>query len=325
MQELYYDTSGSLRLVKENSTVLTWGNTEITSLVVSSSLNQILALTGSTVVANFPLSNTNIYYPPFPILNNSYTPPSTNINNSTSSYSTIGYTFSTLGSFTPADISGSYFSIFDAASYTSSVSITGSNVNGQVNVISGNTYVVSVNNTPVSTPYTASLFIQDNTLSKSSPYYVYTGSALSIQITGSFTPVANHVYSVNLSISNDVIPVDYWFDVTSSYTDYQITQSVFLITDISSSVALGTTGASGRHHTGSGILSSNNLYEVQIYNASLSSFTGSISIYNTRVGQYMYSQSALTGSELYGYPSIGYIAPQSGDHYIISASFGQTP
>lgn len=64
MQELYYTSaSSSLTLYKEDGTVNQWNN--ISSLIVCSSLYEIIAFSSSVQLVAFPIENTNLYY--FPI------------------------------------------------------------------------------------------------------------------------------------------------------------------------------------------------------------------------------------------------------------------
>jgi hypothetical protein len=66
MQELFYvSASSSLTLIKENGGISAWS--DISNLIISSSAEQIVALSGSTTLVYFPLENTNLYYTtPYP-------------------------------------------------------------------------------------------------------------------------------------------------------------------------------------------------------------------------------------------------------------------
>ncbi len=137
MQDLYYNTvSSSVTLTKQGSLDVTWENiTEVR--VLTSSLywngedysNQILLISGSDVLAYFPISNTNLFYTDYLPLNNPYV-------TSSVIYTTLLFKFDNTYSNT-----GSY-NIYDSSSAFYYVSESGNSNEGGLSIISGNNHQV---------------------------------------------------------------------------------------------------------------------------------------------------------------------------------------
>jgi hypothetical protein len=66
MQNLYYNSgsgiTSSLLLIKEDGTPEAWTGNIITNLIVSGTVGEIIAYSGSNKIVAFPIDNTNIYY-----------------------------------------------------------------------------------------------------------------------------------------------------------------------------------------------------------------------------------------------------------------------
>lgn len=179
MQNLFYNTaSSSLTLSDPDKLDIIWNN--VSSLVPSSSLLQILAFSGSTVLANFPINNTNIIYSPFMDITSSV---------STSSYNILIWKFLDVYSTT-----GSY-SIFDSSSLTYYVSESGNgqSTNGGLTLINGHNHILK---TTSSGSYTSYLTLKDVT----SGSIVTNISASNSPVSTSFNPVQFHNYEVTFSV-----------------------------------------------------------------------------------------------------------------------------
>jgi len=317
MQAIYYDNSSSLYLEKDDGTTKTWSN--ITSLITSSV--SISAFSGSFLVTTFPYGNTNMYYTGYPA---SIQTPLTVVppipSSTSSAQSSFNYVFTISGGFTPLDLSGSYFVVTQITPSTASViSASTDTRSGAGNLQSGNVYQVKVSKVSGSALYTSSLWIEDNYYTDDNPnYYVFTGSNYNSPISASFTPQVAHSYNIYTSIYNSVVPVKYWFGITSSYTPTMAVSSSFYVSQ--PSPVLTVTGSLSGTQSGSLNVAAGTI----TYAGTLSNvpffYTGSLSVYNTRTGTYLYSSSTQVGAEGY---SFGWI-PQPGDSYIVSASMGTT-
>lgn len=199
MQDLFYiQASSSLLLVKENGETYNWEGINI--LISASAYDtidsgstdfgttvgdiRISAYSGSTLVATFPIENTNIYYNS-PILR---------VPEVTSSiiYDIIYWNFNTL--YATDDLSGC--SIYDntlSSSYLSISGITGSGMFG--NIISNNTYSLYISGSSGSS-YDNYLYLNNIT----SGSIIYALSASSIPISASFVPLAFNNYEVTFSV-----------------------------------------------------------------------------------------------------------------------------
>jgi hypothetical protein len=158
------------------------------------------------------------------------------------------------------------------------------------------------------TDYTASLYIQELPSSAvTSSYYIFTGSRNSTEITASFTPLLHHNYSINASIFNGEIPINYYFN-NDSGDDIEFgirTSDQELILSGSNS---GT------------IITAPNL-NTYVYMEDLSFgpgvFLGSLTVYDNLTRTYITSQSL--DSPTYLYQLDGWY-PEQGHNYTVSAN-----
>lgn len=196
MQDLFYTSSSlSLLLIKENGDPFIWDN--ITLLTSASAYDtvdsgstdfgitigelRINAYSGSTLIATFPVENTNIYYNP-----------TFNIPEVTSSivYTTLYWGFNT--EYSTTDLNGCY--IYDttlSSSYLDIYGVTGSGVIG--NIVSNDTYSLYVSG---SGSYNAYLYINNMTSGST----LYALSASSTPLSASFVPLAFNNYEVTFSV-----------------------------------------------------------------------------------------------------------------------------
>lgn len=184
MQDLFYTPSSqSLILIKDNiRNIDTWNN--ITSLVISSSLYQIVAFNGTSSLAFFPINQTNLYYPPFPSIGNNHT--------SSILYSNIVWSFNIIGDITQDEISGSGATIMNLSSSIYYVSQSMVNNNGLFNAIIPNSYLLYING---SGSYNSYITLNDTTTQ--STIFNISGSS---PISQSFIPTNLHNYEVIFSI-----------------------------------------------------------------------------------------------------------------------------
>lgn len=212
-QNLYYTpVSSSLVLIREGDSPYYWY--DITSLQISGSAYdatisgsdfggtaataRIYAYSGSVQVVSFPLEDTNLYYPPFPIpltIEDYYAPSLT----ATSSFSTIYWNFDLDPSFSPSELSGSGISIYNLTNSSSFLNITLESANGGFPLISGNSYLFAVSG---SGSYDTYLYINDITSGSN----VLTLSASNAYVSASYTLLEFHNYSITSSITNTYSP-----------------------------------------------------------------------------------------------------------------------
>ena len=249
MQSLYYlPISQSLELhdAGNDPTLLqTWSG--INNLIISASAYsttgsefdatlgtiRILAYSGSTLAASFPVETTNLYFPPFPVEDGDIGPiyPEPFIFNSD-----IYWNLNIPSTFTPAQLLGStatIYSITESAYYVSESAIS---TTGYVSIIPGYNYVCSLFG---SGSYSASLSINDTT----SGSIVFSGSSISTPISTSFTPLAFHSYEVTFSLLNPAA-----LNATVNWAQYEYFPSPWIDNDLYIDYVLlasGYTGTSG--------------------------------------------------------------------------------
>ena len=250
MQSLYYlPISQSLELhdAGNDSTLLqTWSG--INNLVISASAYsttgsefdttlgslRILAYSGSTLAASFPVETTNLYYPPFPtsnILNAVLAPPSSSIIYASAVYNSI-----IPDTFSPGQRSGSTYSIYSNTELSSYVSESYYSNYGSTALISGNTYLFSLFG---SGSYSASLSINDIT----SGSIAFSGSSVNTPISTSFIPLPYHNYEVTFSLANPTA-----LNATINWSQYEYSQSPWIDNDLYVDYVLlggGVTGTTG--------------------------------------------------------------------------------
>ena len=290
MQDLYYDNTGSLLLVREDNTKLSWDIT-ITSLQVSASINQVVAYTGSTIVSKFPLSNTNVYYPPYPsaplttvqqsVINRYNTP--------TSSYAPLGYTYNLNGVFESYETSGSFY-VDNYTTSTSVVDYNGTYIQGASTLNPGDSYTISTDKGIGPSNYTSSLLLTDN----GTVLYDITNYNSASEIT--FVPTASHQYSVVAEVFSEVVPVTYVF----YRSPYAQGVSNFYIEQYSGSVLAYSTGSL----TGSIDLVSDMPYTVRVDNNGGEPFTSSLVLINKTTNQYEYIKTDIYGFNQYSYTTV---------------------
>ncbi len=188
MQDLYYNTiSSSVTLTKPGYLDVTWNNVSEVRVLTSSLYwngedysNQILLISGTNVLAYFPISNTNLFYSEYLPLNNPYV-------TSSIIYTTLLYKFDNTYTET-----GSY-NIYDSSSVVYYVSESGNSTEGGLSIISGNThqlYLIS------SGSYETSLIIKNT----SSGSIIANVSSSNIAVSSSFIPSPYCNYEVTFSL-----------------------------------------------------------------------------------------------------------------------------
>ena len=212
-QNLYYSPlSSSLVLIREGDNPYYWY--DITSVQISGSAYdatvsgsdfggtaataRIYAYSGSVQVVSFPLEETNLYYPPFPIpltIEDYYSPSLT----ATASFSTVYWNFDLDPSFSPSELSGSWISIYDLTTSSSFINITLESANGGVPLTSGNTYLFTVSGSGSFDTY---LYINDITSGSN----VLILSASNAYVSASYTLLEFHNYSITSSVINTYSP-----------------------------------------------------------------------------------------------------------------------
>jgi hypothetical protein len=250
MQSLYYlPISQSLELhdAGNDPTLLqTWSG--INNLIISASAYsttgsefdatlgtlRILAYSGSTLLATFPVETTNLYYPPFPVEGNTYDPPFTP--SSSIIYADVLYSSIIPDSFSSGQRSGSKYSIYSNTESSSYVSESYYSSNGSTSLISGNSYLFSLFG---SGSYSASLSIRDIT----SGSIIFSGSSINTPISTSYTPLPLHSYEVTFSLANPLA-----LNATINWVQYEYYPSPWIDNDLYIDYVLladGYTGTSG--------------------------------------------------------------------------------
>lgn len=172
MQDLFYiPESSSLSLNRENGGNYYWGN--ISSLATSGSMGQILAYSGSDIIAYFPVAATNVYYGTFPQTFNVFTG-----STESSTYSYINWRFETnfeTSSNIALLFSGSMSNLFVSASNNSEGIAVLNDIPGY------HGFLVSTNNTGSYSGVTASIVITDIT----NATYLFSQSVIDTSITTS--------------------------------------------------------------------------------------------------------------------------------------------
>ena len=250
MQSLYYlPISQSLELhdAGNDPTLLqTWSG--INNLIISASAYsttgsefdatlgtlRILAYSGSTLAASFPVETTNLYYPPFPTEGSTYDPPFTP--SSSIIYADVLYSSTIPDTFSSGQRSGSKYSIYSTTESSSYVSESYYSSNGSTSLISGNSYLFSLFG---SGSYSASLSIRDITSSS----IIFSGSSISTPISTSYTPLSLHSYEVTFSLANPAA-----LNATVNWAQYEYYPSPWIDNDLYIDYVLladGYTGTSG--------------------------------------------------------------------------------
>jgi len=249
MQSLYYlpiSQSLELRDAGSDSTLLqTWSG--INNLIISASAYsttgsefdttlgslRILAYSGSTLAASFPVETTNLYYPPFP------TDISPNIpiaSQNETQYISIIWDFNIPNTFSLSQLSGSRCSIYEITSSLYYVSQSFYSNGGLIPAIVGNSYLCSLFG---SGSYSASLSINDAT----SGSIVFSGSSINTPISTSFTPLSFHDYEVTFSLVNPSA-----LNATVNWAQYEYYPSPWIDNDLYIDFVLlggGVTGTTG--------------------------------------------------------------------------------
>jgi hypothetical protein len=249
MQSLYYlPISQSLELhdAGSDSTLLqTWSG--IDNLIVSASAYnttgsefnttlgslRILAYSGSTLAASFPVETTNLYYPPFPT---NLSPNIPVAPQDETQYTSIIWDFNIPNTFSLSQLSGSRCSIYEITSSLYYVSQSFYSNGGLIPAIVGNSYLCSLFG---SGSYSASLFINDAT----SGSIVFSGSSINTPISTSFTPLSFHDYEVTFSLVNPAA-----LNATINWAQYEYFPSPWIDNDLYIDYVLlagGYTGTSG--------------------------------------------------------------------------------
>jgi len=208
MQSLYYTpNSQSLELHDggSDSTLLqTWSN--ISNVAITASAYEtsgsdfgttlgslrIYAYSGSVSVASFPIDNTNLYYPPFPIPSSTLIP--TIIPTSSAIFIDLTYTFTVPDTFTDGQLSGSGCSFIS----NSLVYISESYYNneGGISIASGSSYLVNIYGS--GSYYFTALTINDITYGTN----VVDISNINDSSSYTFTPEAFHSYQATFAITD---------------------------------------------------------------------------------------------------------------------------
>ena len=249
MQSLYYlpiSQSLELRDAGSDSTLLqTWSG--INNLIISASAYsttgsefdatlgslRILAYSGSTLAASFPIETTNLYYPPFPI---DISPNIPIAPQNETQYTSIIWDFNIPNTFSLSQLSGSRCSIYEITSSLYYVSQSFYSNGGLIPAIVGNSYLCSLFG---SGSYSASLFINDAT----SGSIVFSGSSINTPISTSFTPLSLHNYEVTFSLVNPAA-----LNATVNWAQYEYFPSPWIDNDLYVDYVLlggGVTGTTG--------------------------------------------------------------------------------
>ena len=249
MQSLYYlpiSQSLELRDAGSDSTLLqTWSG--INNLIISASAYsttgsefdatlgslRILAYSGSTLAASFPIETTNLYYPPFPI---DISPNIPIAPQNETQYTSIIWDFNIPNTFSLSQLSGSRCSIYEITSSLYYVSQSFYSNGGLIPAIVGNSYLCSLFG---SGSYSASLFINDAT----SGSIVFSGSSINTPISTSFTPLSLHNYEVTFSLVNPAA-----LNATINWAQYEYYPSPWIDNDLYIDYVLlggGVTGTTG--------------------------------------------------------------------------------
>ena len=249
MQSLYYlpiSQSLELRDAGSDSTLLqTWSG--ISNLIISASAYsttgsefdttlgslRILAYSGSTLAASFPIETTNLYYPPFPI---DISPNIPIAPQNETQYTSIIWDFNIPNTFSLSQLSGSRCSIYEITSSLYYVSQSFYSNGGLIPAIVGNSYLCSLFG---SGSYSASLSINDAT----SGSIVFSGSSINTPISTSFTPLSFHDYEVTFSLVNPSA-----LNATINWAQYEYFPSPWIDNDLYVDYVLlggGVTGTTG--------------------------------------------------------------------------------
>jgi hypothetical protein len=249
MQSLYYlpiSQSLELRDAGSDSTLLqTWNG--INNLIISASAYsttgsefdatlgtlRILAYSGSTLAASFPVETTNLYYPPFPTGNSLPTFTSSVVPIISTD---ILWNLNIDNTFPSSRISGSGCSIYEITSSLYYVSQSGYSDSGLMSAIVGNSYLYSLFG---SGSYSSSLSIKDIT----SGSIIFSGSSISTPISTSFSPLSLHSYEVTFSLANPAA-----LNATVNWAQYEYYPSPWIDNDLYVDYVLlggGVTGTTG--------------------------------------------------------------------------------
>lgn len=190
MIQLYYtpstgSLSSSLQVIADNQTPLYY-----TSVTISSSSVSIFVQSGSTSLATYPISNTTLYYPPFPTIGQPLTL-------TTSSYITVDYQFIlSYVNGTNTNLSGSGYllssgsTVYISSSYYSNAGRT------IIEVPTVNLYNFTANvygNTAAGGTYQSALFVTSNQgVPPTNIVALVTGSNISSSATFSLSPTASY-------------------------------------------------------------------------------------------------------------------------------------
>lgn len=202
MQELYYTSaSSSLFLVREDNTNATWNN--VSSLIVCSSLYEIIAFSGSRQIVAFPIENTNLYYAPFTSTASAPTPPGPASPTITTSGSFITWAvLLTQNTLSNAFMSGSAGYIYSGSTYY--VSQSGVSGNGAFTPNTTASYTLFISGANTSATYDTYLALYDTTTGSQIPGLpgdiIYNLSGSSAPLSASFIPSASHTYQAVLAL-----------------------------------------------------------------------------------------------------------------------------
>lgn len=197
MQELYYTpASASLTLVKDDNNLVKWSN--ITNLIVCSSRYEIVVVSGSTTVAEFPIEGTNLYYAPFTVPTpSSPIPPPVNVSASLS-----WAVYFTQNDLTPSFMSGSWCLVYSGSNYYVSQSRISNGGNSVLNPNKPYTVVVSGSNT--SETYDTHIYLFDTTNGTTPAgdpgILIYSASTSNNLTTTVFTPTTGSSYLLNMAL-----------------------------------------------------------------------------------------------------------------------------
>jgi hypothetical protein len=210
MRTLYYTpASSSLVSIEENGTTLYWYN--VTNVFISASSYsvpdsgssdfgatvgdiRITAYSGSTLLATFPVYETTLYYPPFPL--------SSNISSSFVSSSAPPITYNQLSwyfnfnssSFTPGETLGIISTINNTTTTSSVLYVAGETGSGIIRILTNNSHSLFVSG---SGSYDAYIYVNNTTLGSSS---VAISSSASTPLSASFIPLSYYNYEVTFSV-----------------------------------------------------------------------------------------------------------------------------
>jgi hypothetical protein len=202
MQELYYTpASSSLLLVRDDNTNATWNN--ISSLIVCSSLYEIVAFSGSSQIVAFPIDNTNLYYAPF--INTSSAPPPSQPSSPTITTLESFITWAvvlTQNTLSNGFMTGSAGYIYSGSTYY--VSQSSISNNGGFTLNTGSSYTLFISGANTSATYDTYLALYDTTTGSQIPGIpgdiIYNLSGSSAPLSASFIPSASHTYEAVLAL-----------------------------------------------------------------------------------------------------------------------------